>query len=183
MSNPLIKKTYIAEKVSQRIKHLSDKKDINILNCFTGQHLIWNEIKRKVNKNIKTVCIDFKSCDNMSNGDNVKFLRAMNLNKYDIIDLDTSKVPYSQLKIIFEKRYQGFLFVTFNQARIRTLPLGMLEEIGYSKTMIQKCPTLFARHGIEKFKQYLAKHGVKKIHIIKESGNINHIFVSTKEED
>jgi len=57
------------------------------------------------------------------------------------------------------------------------LPVRMLEKIGYTRKMIKKCPTFFNRNGIEKFKQYLAINGVKKVSII-EKNNKKYLYIS-----
>jgi hypothetical protein len=100
----------------------------------------------------------------------------MNLDKYDIIDLDAYGVPFRQLEVIFRKKYRGILFVTFIQNIFGALPVRMLTKIGYTKNMIKKCPTLFNRNGIEKFKQYLAINDIKKVIIINKN-NKKYIYI------
>jgi hypothetical protein len=43
------------------------------------------------------------------------------------------------------------------------LPKNMLYEIGYSKEMVDKIPSLFNRDGLGKLKKYLYLHGVQSI--------------------
>lgn len=178
MNNRQIKtdSSYLSTKINLRIKHLPDKKDIKILDCYAGKSRIWNEIKRKSNKNINIVGIDKKPYGSSLRGDNIKYLRGMDLNKYDIIDLDSYGIPFKQLEIIFKKGYKGILFVTFIQSIFGRLPIKLLERIGYTKNMITKCPTLFNRNGIEKFKQYLAINGIRKIIIINKN-NKKYLYI------
>lgn len=137
---------------------------------------IWKEIKKKSNRNINVVGIDRISYGSTLKGDNVKYLKGMNLDKYDIIDLDAYGVPFRQLEIIFKKKYKGILFITFVQSIFGRLPVRMLEKIGYTRNMIKKCPTLFNRNGIEKFKQYLAINGIKRIIIINKN-NKKYLYI------
>ena len=49
------------------------------------------------------------------------------------------------------------------------LPKKLLYRLGYTKAMIDKCPTLFDKNGLKKFEEYLALNGVRKIKLITES--------------
>lgn len=178
MNRPRIKtdNSYLNSKVNLRMNHLPNKKSIKVLDCFAGKSIIWKEIKRKSDKDINVIGIDKVSYGSTLRGDNIKYLKGMDLNKYDIIDLDAYGVPFRQLEIIFQKRYRGISFITFVQSIFGRLPVRMLEKIGYTREMIKKCPTLFNRNGIEKFKQYLAMNDIKKITII-EKNNKRYLYI------
>lgn len=171
--------SYLNSKINLRVNHLPDKQSIKVLDCFAGQSRIWKEIKKKSNKDINVVGIDRISYGSTLRGDNIKYLKGMNLDKYDIIDLDDYGIPFRQLEIVFRKKYGGILFITFIQSIFGRLPVRMLEKIGYTRNMIKKCPTLFNRNGIEKFKQYLAINGIKKITTINKN-NKKYIYIPLK---
>ncbi len=181
MNNRLIKtdNSYLKSKVNLRINHLPQKNNIKVLDCYAGECKIWNNIKTKTEENIIITGIDKKPYGNNLRGDNLKYLKGLNLDSYDIIDLDAYGVPFRQLEIIFKKGYKGILYITFIQSMFGQLPIKMLNKIGYTKSMIKKCPTLFNRGGIEKFKQYLAINGIKKITIVIK-GNKNYMYISLK---
>lgn len=181
MNRPRIKtdNSYLSSKINLRINHLPDKQNIKVLDCFAGKSRIWKEIKRKSNKDINVIGIDRISYGSTLKGDNIKYLKGMNLNKYDIIDLDAYGIPFRQLEIVFRKKYRGILFITFVQSIFGRLPIRMLEKIGYTRNMIKKCPTLFNRNGIEKFKQYLAVNGIEKIAIINKN-NKKYLYIPSK---
>ena len=168
--------SYLNSKINLRVNHLPDQQSIKVLDCFAGRSRIWKEINKKSNKDINVVGIDRISYGSTLRGDNIKYLKGMNLNKYDIIDLDAYGVPFRQLEIVFQKKYKGILFITFIQSIFGRLPVRMLEKIGYTRKMIKKCPTLFNRNGIEKFKQYLAINGIKKITIINKN-NKKYLYI------
>jgi hypothetical protein len=168
MSNLQIKtdNTYLKNKIKLRINHLPEKEEIKVLDCFAGNQIIWGKIKKRINKKFTIIGIDKSRNKKGLRGDNLKYIKGMDLNRFDIIDLDAYGVPYKQIKMIFEKNYKGRIFITFIQSMFGELPKDMLKEIGYSEEMIKKCPTLFNRNGIEKFKGYLSKLGVIKINRI-----------------
>ena len=168
--------SYLNTKVNLRMNHLPSKKSIKVLDCFAGRSRIWKEIKKRSFKNINVIGIDRITYGSTLKGDNIKYLKGMDLNKYDIIDLDAYGVPFRQLEIIFRKKYRGILFITFIQSMWGRLPVRMLTKIGYTRNMIKKCPTIFNRSGINKFKQYLAINGVRKIVIINKN-NKKYIYI------
>ena len=150
-------------KVGLRIETV--KQNQKILDCFSGHGHIWNEVSRQKECNLNITSIDSRN-DKSSvylKGDNIKFLKAMDLNKYDIIDLDSYGIPFQQLEIIFEKKYSGIIHATFIQSSMGRLNNGLLMSLGYTREMIKKCPTLFSKNGYEKFKNYLANHSILRI--------------------
>jgi hypothetical protein len=168
--------SYFITKVNLRLRHLPKKDEIKVLDCFAGESKIWKSIKKTTNKRINVIGIDKKKYNNTLKGDNVKYLKALNLNKYDVIDLDAYGIPFKQLEIIFQKKYKGKVFITFIQSIFGQLPEEMLLNLGYTKSMIKKCPTLFNLNGLEKFKLYLAKRGIKRIYSITKKYNKHYIY-------
>ena len=96
--------SYLAEKINLRLRHLPNKKSIEVLDCFAGKSVIWNRIKSKSNYNINVIGIDKIKYGNNLNGDNVKYLKGMDLKRFDLIDLDAYGIPFKQLEIIFKKK-------------------------------------------------------------------------------
>ncbi len=155
--------SYLVYKVQLRLSSLPAKKNIKVLDCFAGQSLIWNSVQKQSNKNISIIGIDKKPFGTTLRGNNLKYLQSMDLNRFDVIDLDSYGIPYKQLKLIFDTGYTGTIFITFIQTMYGALPAKMLYEIGYKKEMIDKCSTLFYKNGLDKFKKWLAIQGIKKI--------------------
>lgn len=157
--------SYLHEKINIRLLALPKKKDIQVLDCFSGTGYLWNKVKDKTGKNIRVLSIEMQKGKNplALSGNNLKYLTKLDISIYDIIDLDAYGVPYSQLEIIFNKGYKGIVVVTFIQSILGGLPKKMLTQLGYSDTMIGKIPSIFYRNGIDKFKNYLYICGVKSI--------------------
>lgn len=169
MSNLRTKKTdnsFLWEKIDLRLETVNqiEKKTINILEAFSGDGLIWDEVKKQTDKKINILRIDIKNKKgSYLKGDNVKFLPSLDLSKFDIIDLDSYGVPYPQLKILFDMKYKGIIHVTFIQSMFGSLPKRFLYELGFTKEMIDKIPSLFNQNGMGKMKDYLSGKGVRKI--------------------
>ena len=165
MSNQQTDNSYLADKIQLRINSLPEKDTLNVCDAFSGAGTIWANIRKMYKGKINITRIDKeeKNSEFVFIGDNEKFLSAMDLEYFDIIDLDAYGIPYEQLKIIFEKEFKGIIFVTFIQTMQGGLPHDFLIDLGYTKKMIEKCPTLFAKNGFEKLTLWLAIHGVTKI--------------------
>lgn len=137
-----------------------------VLDCYAGNGVIWGTIQQNHPKTpIKRVAIEKERGKGQFHleGDNTKFLLSLDLSKFNVVDLDAYGVPYMQLKILFDRGYHGLVFVTFIQSFMGRLPSGMLCEVGFSRAMINKAPTLCNHHGWEYFLQFLARRGVTRI--------------------
>ena len=179
MSKAQTDNTYFYDKIAIRINHLPTKKNISVLDAYSGESKIWETIKKQSNKNINLVRIDVKTKKGLHlKGDNIKYLMAMDLSKFDAIDLDAYGVPYLQLKAIFQiapaTKKRRVVFITFNQTVFGQLPTSFLSELGYTKAMIKKCPTLFNSNGLEKMIHFLGINEVRKIYI-RSKKRINYI--------
>lgn len=158
--------SFLDIKIQLRADYLPNKKNISVLDCYSGNGTIWTIIKSRFpDRTFEIVRLEKKiTADGIYlNVDNEKYLASIELNDFDIIDLDAYGVPYKQLKILFQKGYKGIVFVTFIQSGMGRLPNGLLYDLGYSKQMVKKIPTLFSKNGLEKFKNFLWLNGIKRI--------------------
>lgn len=165
MSKVLTNNSYLYDKIRIRLLNLPDKQIINVLDCYRGNAEIWKSIKLKSDKTINVLGIDKeKDYDGIYlQGENLKFLKTLDLNKFDIIDLDAYGIPYKQLELIFERKFKGIIFVTFIQSVMGAMNKKLLIRLGYTENMYKKCPTLLSRNGFEKFKAYLFLNGISEI--------------------
>jgi hypothetical protein len=156
---------YTQDKVLLRCSHLPEG-DIRVLDCFGGKGVIWDKIRKKTEKKISRVAIDIRKDLNTPHlhGDNLKYLLAMDLNKFNAIDLDAYGTPVKQLEILFARNYTGQVYATFIQTMYGGLPTSMLTSIGFTETMVKKSPSLLYKRGWEYFLQWLALQGVTEVH-------------------
>lgn len=159
--------SHIWEKVSLRLEtvELIQKKEINILELYSGDGVIWNKVQLLTDKKINVLKIE-KKADKKGiylKGKNEKFIPSFNFQKYDIVDLDAYGVPFQQLKVLFLKKFKGYVHVTFIQSGMGNLPSALLKENGYTDSMIAKCRTLFTKDGLSKLLYFLAKNKVENI--------------------
>lgn len=152
-------------KVKLRLENLPAPDQINVLDLFSGEGLLWTEIKNQSKKQITTLRIDVKT--NIKGlylkGDNLKFFNSLDLNDFHCIDVDAYGVPYKQLKEILTRNYKGIIFITYIQSVFGKLPKKMLMDLNYTERMINKAPTLFDKNGLQKLNDWLSLYDIKKI--------------------
>lgn len=136
--------SFLREKVNLRLESLPDKSDVKVLECFAGDGKIWNQVKKRTGKKIDILKIEMKKGKKGTylQGDNMKYLGGLTLELFDIVH------------------------VTLIQKGLGRINSRLLYDLGYTKGMVQKVPTLFGKNGFEKVKQWLALKGVNKIKFI-----------------
>jgi len=155
--------SFLADKVALRAGHLPDG-PVRVLDCFAGEGLVWSGVKGKVARDIDILPIDKKRTGRFQlTGDNRRYLRELDLSRFNAIDLDSYGVPFDQLEILFLRRYKGVVFATFVQTAFGRLPTGLLEAVGFSRAMIDVIPTLYSGRGWQYFLEWLALRGVTGI--------------------
>jgi len=167
--------SFLGDKVALRLSMLPQKKSLHVCDAYHGAGTIWKNIQKEYNGKIEIIKIDKELKDEnefILLGDNIKFLSSLDLCKFDVIDLDAYGIPSTQLKIIFNSKFHGIIFITFIQSMFGSLPVDFLEALGYSKKMIEKCKTLFIKNGFDKLKSFLASFGITKITYRKHSRKI-----------
>lgn len=168
-------------KLKLRLDNLPEGKSLCVLDCFSGEGLLWNEIqKQRQDLNLSVLAIDLKKKSSNLGlvGNNLKFLFAMDFRQFDIIDLDAYGSPYKQLSVILNRQLKPntIFFCTFIQTMIGALPHGMLKDLGYSRSMIEKIPTLFYRHGNDKMLAWLGNKSIKSVKIYSDNSGRKNYF-------
>lgn len=136
-----------------------------MLDCFSGHGWVWGAVQAATNTSITVTQLDKREDKTGAylKGNSLKFLKTMDLSKFDLIDLDAYGTPIQELEVIFEKKYKGVVHVTFIQSVLGKLPTKMLTDLGYTAEMITKCPTLFNKNGFEKLCKWLKTKGLNDI--------------------
>lgn len=155
--------SYLADKVMLRARHLPPVDPVRVLDCYAGEGVVWRHVRQVTGRDIRTTGIDVRDLGYLLPGDNRAYLMSMDLNRFDVIDLDAYGVPFEQIQIVAERGFQGVLFITFIQSLYGGLPSSLLSALGYSPEMVEKIPTIFYRDGWDKLKRYLAKLGAKQV--------------------
>jgi hypothetical protein len=150
--------SHFEEKVRLRALAITGMENIKVLECYAGMSTLWEEVKKRTGKRIEVTRIEkIKGKCPLPHlvGDNSKYLFAMDLDRYEIIDLDAYGIPAEQMEIIIEKGYKGTIIITAIQSVMGRMPDIVLKALGYTDGMIAKAPSLLCTNGLEKFLKYL----------------------------
>lgn len=157
------------DKVAIRLQATERINDIRVLDCFHAKGELWNKIReyRNVNdflgieKNKK-----LKSTDRVIYDNNIKVLREINIDNYNIIDLDAYGNPFEQMNIVFERcKKPKIIIYTFISFGISGIP----KEINVFKECSLKCKTILNSYLEDMFENYLYKNGVSEYFEIKKN--------------
>lgn len=155
--------SFIVDKVNLRAAHLP-MGEVHVLDCFAGEGIIWRGVAAKTKRNIIRLPIDTRDEIGFHlPGDNLDYLLSLDLERFNAIDLDAYGIPCEQISILVERGFQGWVYATFIQSLYGIMPYRILEEIGFSREMIEKVPTLFGKLGWDYFRQWLALKDVGTI--------------------
>lgn len=159
--------SYFDEKVNLRLNHLPNKNEIKVLDCYAGYGHIWKKI-REVTSNVDIEVLSIEKDRKKAEAgciiaNNIDILTNINLDYYDIVDLDAYGVPYQQLKILFNRKYKGNVFITFIQIGVGCLPNKFLFELGFTKSMALKARAIISRNGWQLMTEWLRANGVSRI--------------------
>lgn len=172
--------SYMEGKILLRLEALNqiDKDSITILEAFGGDGIIWNEVKKRTTKELHILRIDKKQDKKgvYLRGDNIKFLKSIDLSAFDIVDLDAYGSPYNQLEIVFAKKYHGIVICTYIQTGLGQINKKLLQSLGYTASMINRCPTLFSRQPFSKMLNYLSKSGIGTIYNVQATERKNYFY-------
>jgi len=158
--------SFFIEKVILRLDSLPDKSVINILDAYSGEGKIWDEVKKHTEKKLRILKIEKQKNKSKSyhlNGDNIKFMKSLDFRNFDIIDLDAYGIPFEQLEIVLNSNFKGIIHVTAISSGMGRINNKLLMKLGFSKEMIKKIPSIFNRNLIGKLINYLYLYDVQSI--------------------
>ena len=159
---------YLADKVAMRIKHSSwpdDGRNLKVLDCFGGKGVVWGLVEKLSSRKVDRIAID-KRIDIMNfhiHGDNSRILAEIDLQEFDVIDLDAYGIPADQIDIVMSSGFKGVVFVTAIQTMHGGLPHKIIDDLKFPKSIKEQAPSLVARRGWEYLKEWLHFKGVTQI--------------------
>jgi hypothetical protein len=172
MSNPKTNNSYLVEKVALRCRHLPIGDNIKVLDLFHGNGIIWESVKVTTKRKITVHGFDIKEYDRISLiGENEKSLPSVDVNKYDVIDVDDYGIPYNLVKEILSRKITRdiVVFYTFIQTGMGQLNKNLLLEVGFTEAMYKASPIMCSRGGHEKWLLFLANNGIDHVDYITHS--------------
>lgn len=155
--------SHFEAKVQLRLQVVAEtgKDTVTVLELFAGKSLLWAEVKKRTDVNIRMLSIEKERGKNplALGGDNMKFLPSLDLSQFDIIDIDAYGSCFNQLNYVMEHDFTGYIICTDIQSIFGRTSDQLLERAGFTRTMIKKIPTLINAHANEALWAYLADYG------------------------
>jgi len=158
--------SHLREKIELRKLAIESIENPKILECYAGEGTLWQKVQEETGRTLDILRIEkekYKCPLPHLVGDNLKYLNTLDLDKFDIIDLDTYGIPAKQIQVISESGFIGILLITCCLTYKGTIPRFILNRLGYTKEMIKKIPTLFSINGLQKFSKWLYYNRIKRI--------------------
>jgi hypothetical protein len=176
--------THIAEKILIREHHLPAGDRVAVL--VLGGGLVWDRISaRHKDRKIGVTRLDHpeptREFKRMGETEVLRYLMGMDPGRYDVVDIDYQGVPYRLLSLILSRALtrKVEIFCTVAFGPFGGIPAGLLEEIGYTKKMVDKSPELFRKKGLPLFLEWLAIRGVERVDLISlKNGRWNQLHFS-----
>lgn len=172
MSNPVIKKrdnTNLFDKTALRFQECLriGGATVRVLDAFHGQGKLWSGVAELYQGKVEVLGIEKergKSPYTVLEGDNRKFLPAIDLSRFDLIDLDAyGSVTKQFLDVICNSTFNGCpIFVT----EITTFKGAICREILTANNLLgfyKKNRTVIRSYYYELLFEMFRKNGVKKI--------------------
>lgn len=177
--------SHFDDKVALRIRHLPDGPVVKVLDAYTGHGTIWAEIARRCpGQTFEVTRIDTRKGlpGTYLVGDNLKFMRSMDLRQFDVIDLDAYGMPVQQVREVLRSRgvKARHVFVTAITVNMAAMPWEMLAASGITRSMRRKAPSLVGSRtkAWQTLLQWLASVGVRSIDVKRcESATTNAYYL------
>ncbi len=155
-------------RIRQDAINLIGKDSINVLDAYAGEGIVWNRIRKEMpDIKITTLGIEKRKYLNPAviMGDNRKVMKGLDLNQFDLIDLDAFGCPWEQLAICAKTAVQVPVVATHIIVTLGPVPKPLLAMAGIPDEWCdrRKVPqALFNRWRWEWWENYCANLGYKQ---------------------
>lgn len=151
----------LAKKVALRKQAIQGLKEVNVLDLFAGENLIWSCLKTD-----RYFGIDAEKGKGKNlNVDNRRVIPVLDLKAFNVIDCDAYGIPYEAISLLFKNKslQKGTVIIftcisgVLNRICVQALKDFNLQE-SYKKTRV-----LYNKYSRDMFFEMLRQNGVKKI--------------------
>jgi len=168
MSNRTTKtrSAHLDKKVQVRLQAIKGLKNINVLDCYHAHGEIWEVISTKIKINNVTGIdiIDSNTKFNFIKGDNEQVVKELNIDEYNVIDLDAFSDCTNLLLYLVPIAKVGTVFIyTQNLNHVSGPPINLK---GREKAINKKAKGITNKFVNDKWLGFLHQLGVKKINEI-----------------
>lgn len=152
----------INDKIAIRREAVKGLKEIKVLDCFHAKGELWNRMTSyrtindllgiEKNKHLKSV-------NKVVYGNNLQVMSKIDIDHYNVIDLDAYGSPLEQMEIVFKRAKKPKIVIyTFCFSGLSGIPNIMVVD----KRITERCKTILNSYFDDMFSYYLHRHGVKE---------------------
>jgi hypothetical protein len=121
-------------------------RELRVLDCYAGAGRLWSAVRRCYDGKLEVMGVDTRRFRRSIKVDNRRILRSLDLDTFDLIDLDAYGVPAEQAQIIAERGYRGPIVWTCIAMVYGLLPAPVTDAEGIPREWRRICPSLFGEH-------------------------------------
>jgi hypothetical protein len=158
-----------------RLKAIEGIETPTVLDAFSANGDLWNAIRSISDKTFRVVRIEKNKGMKgfYLQGDNLKWMAGMDLNKFNVIDLDAFGNCYHQLQEMKRQKYSGVVICTWITSVMSPTNSEVMNEIGITDDILKACPSICAELSREAIFSYIKNViGVYEIYeVIQEEKN------------
>lgn len=156
---------YTSDKAALLVDLTRHLDEIRVLDAYGGHGVIWRAVERLAGKPVQRTAVDQRLDLDTAHlhGDNLKVIAGLDLDAFNVIDLDAYGIPVAQIEEVMNSDFEGVVFVTAIQTMQGGLPKKMLTDLGLPRSISKRCPTIASRRGWEFLRAWLALQGVRRI--------------------
>lgn len=151
----------VYNKVRLRKFATKDLKEINVLDLFAGENVLWSKIKTNYYFGVEKVSGKGKNL----NADNLKVIPSLDLSVFNVIDIDSYGIPYNQLELIFNNstlKSGTIIIYTCITNSMSSLNKSCIKNNNLD-SLYKKCKVLFNQKAINYFYDFLYNNGIKSV--------------------
>lgn len=120
---------------------------LRVLDAFAGNGRLWRDVAGRTTTKLEVASIDKRSMNRLNmRADNRRVLAAIDLDYFDVIDLDAWGVPAEQVQTIAQRGYRGPIIWTCIAVVFGLMPAAVTESEGIPSEWRDVSSTLFGEH-------------------------------------
>lgn len=153
---------YLDLKIQLRLDAIDTFNSVNVLDCFAGDSVLWKQVCGKTNIKVNRFTIDADDRYKVDCvGNALTWIKNNDINRFDVIDLDSWGSPVKYLEIIFKSNFKGVVICTYCSPVLMN-PDKILAETFYGR-IYNNCnkKTILNKSIGDMFKAYLYKNNIK----------------------
>ncbi len=161
----------LATKVAMRLAVLPTGRLARVLDCFAGDHDVWDTAQEVASQPIEVLHNDadpgYRTHLAMAAAD---ALRLLDLDRFDLVDLDAWRPPYHELSVICERQYSGVVAYT---SIVNQPHMAPVEEVGIPREWRKLAPAPLGgveSSAAEQWMAFLHTCGWERTHIVQTLG-------------